>query len=354
MDHLQIELCLESIVDKLKYERDDIISTLVKYASGTLKSILERLRIRYIGQLSQHYNIIKKIESGSSSQVLVVEDKKNKHIYALKRLWGQGRFEIRNFLEEIAILIDLSKSQECSPYLVCFNDAFSAKYGQYNYKYIFLRTEFIEGHRLEDLRVCLSDKTKMIPQSLLRFIIYSILKGLEYIHSKGVAHRSIKDDNIMFNSNFIKIVDFGSSCYFKKYQERCYKFANAYAFLAPEERFNIDDTEKYSKLDFNKSDLWAVGIILFEFVSNKDSEHYIDNPESYTDRMRELINGSLIEFFSYKKYPLDDDLKVLLFKLLTINPKDRLDAKEALKLINTSKMGNIQALNKFYNDNCVK
>lgn len=44
------------------------------------------------------------------------------------------------------------------------------------------------------------------------FILYEIMKGLHYIHSKGIIHRDIKPLNILVTSDWeIKISDFGQS-----------------------------------------------------------------------------------------------------------------------------------------------
>ena len=42
------------------------------------------------------------------------------------------------------------------------------------------------------------------------FILYEIMKGLHFIHSKGIIHRDIKPLNILVSSDWeIKISDFG-------------------------------------------------------------------------------------------------------------------------------------------------
>jgi serine/threonine protein kinase len=44
----------------------------------------------------------------------------------------------------------------------------------------------------------------------IKYIVYEITKGLNYIHSRGVIHRDMKPLNILVNDNWeIKISDFG-------------------------------------------------------------------------------------------------------------------------------------------------
>lgn len=50
----------------------------------------------------------------------------------------------------------------------------------------------------------------------------AILKGLEYLHLKGIMHRDLKPANIMYNSGKAKavILDLGFATYFHKKDER--------------------------------------------------------------------------------------------------------------------------------------
>ena len=45
-----------------------------------------------------------------------------------------------------------------------------------------------------------------------RAVIKKLIKAVEYMHEKGVTHRDLKLENILFNSNFeLKVSDFGLS-----------------------------------------------------------------------------------------------------------------------------------------------
>lgn len=52
-----------------------------------------------------------------------------------------------------------------------------------------------------------------LEEETLRSIFHRVLDALAYIHSKGVCHRDIKPDNILYDSKteLVKIIDFGIS-----------------------------------------------------------------------------------------------------------------------------------------------
>lgn len=97
MDYLKLQLCLEQVIQKSKSDRNDLISTIIQYASEPLKSALEFLRVKYIGSLSLTYTIIKEIASGAFGRVLAVQDKKSKNKYALKMIKTQNKVNEKFF-----------------------------------------------------------------------------------------------------------------------------------------------------------------------------------------------------------------------------------------------------------------
>jgi len=70
-------------------------------------------------------------------------------------------------------------------------------------------TEFIDGDKIFSM---ISDEDIEDP-IFVWTIIYQLLLGLKFIHSKGVVHGDINQDNIMITTdNIVKYIDFGLSC----------------------------------------------------------------------------------------------------------------------------------------------
>lgn len=197
-------------------------------------------------------------------------------------------------------------------------------------------------------------------KDLIRWILFQILKGLETIHSLNIIHRDINPNHILISSKGeVKISGFGNSIndIESKFVED--KVVGQLAYIAP---------ECLLKLNFNnKIDIWGVGVIMLELyykktnllINNEDNSN-----EKYSIRLfkqlKKLANFFKIPFnFTENDYyegnlnawlntvklddkkfneifednpELDDDCLELLKRLLCFNPKERISAKEALKL----------------------
>jgi len=50
----------------------------------------------------------------------------------------------------------------------------------------------------------------MLVNNLIEFLIACIVSALEYIHTKGIIHRDVKPENLIFDSNgYLRLTDFG-------------------------------------------------------------------------------------------------------------------------------------------------
>ena len=88
-------------------------------------------------------------------------------------------------------------------------------------------------------------------------IAFKVLSSLAYCHSKGISHRDIKAENILFhkesNEGEIKIIDFGLS---KKYKnlEKMQTILGTPYYVAPEVLKGSYD---------EKCDIWSVGALIY-------------------------------------------------------------------------------------------
>jgi mitogen-activated protein kinase 1/3 len=119
-------------------------------------------------------------------------------------------------------------------------------------------------------------KKQTISNQLVCYFLYQILRGLKYIHSANVLHRDLKPSNLLINNNFnLKICDFGLSRIADPGVDHT-GFLTEYVatrwYRAPEIML--------MPKGYNKSiDVWSVGCILAEMISNKPlfpGKHYLD------------------------------------------------------------------------------
>ena len=137
------------------------------------------------------------------------------------------------------------------------------------------------------LRDVLNNKQFKTKENLM-FIFKSILKGLNYLHNlpSPIIHMDIKPENILLNIDIeqnnvlsVKIADFGLI----KYHFEKNNLEGTRTYMAPE-----CETQHLVTI---KSDIYSLGIILYEIINNWDTEmervvkiaDLKKNPEKYLD-----------------------------------------------------------------------
>jgi protein-serine/threonine kinase len=94
-----------------------------------------------------------------------------------------------------------------------------------------------------------------------------LLRGVEYLHSVGVAHRDLKPENLLLTSNgVLKIADFGEAECFRYPWEEEPRTANGRCgtipFIAPEVYLD-------GEFDPRPVDVWATGMIYMAMRTGK-------------------------------------------------------------------------------------
>ncbi|CAG9329287.1 unnamed protein product [Blepharisma stoltei] len=156
--------------------------------------------------------------------------------------------------------------------------------------------------------------------------IGEILKIMQFYHSKGIVHKSIRPENIVFESKsrdaLLKLKDFGES---SRIFDSPYRL-EFFHYMSPE----------MLKGDYSHaaSDIWSLGVILFVMMTGKHP-FPSDTPAILTQKINKglLLSDSFFSIYS-------NDLKDFLTKILTIEHSRRITASEALKhpwIINNDK-----------------
>ncbi|CAF2824148.1 unnamed protein product [Rotaria sp. Silwood2] len=204
-----------------------------------------------------------------------------------------------------------------------------------------------------------------LTEDLIRLIIYSIIRGLKFIHSADILHRDLKPTNIGIDRNSnITILDFGLARAASTGTPTGYVSTRigfiARWWRAPEIYLN---EEKYDK----KVDIWSVGCIMaelillkplfcgettynqlnkiFDIIGTPDfaTLREICKPESsaYIGRLEFKPKKDFNELFGFKYDPLTEkpisgvspEGIDFLDRLLSFDPRRRPTAEEALAIV---------------------
>tara|TARA_B100001094_G_C18189482_1_gene806137 strand:+ start:3257 stop:4375 length:1119 start_codon:yes stop_codon:yes gene_type:complete len=236
-------------------------------------------------------------------------DNKNE-VLAIKKIYISNP-KIRNYIEqEISVMKQIDNENILKLYNV-----------EYTMDYIYLILEYCDN----DLYTYL--KKNNITYEKIRFFMKQLINGLKYIVDKNIVHRDLKPQNILItNNNILKICDFGFAKEIKN-ENMISTMCGSPLYMAPE----IIDKNQYNI----KSDIWSVGIILYEMCM-KIHPFKSDNIKELIEK----INNKKIKIYYNKDIPIN--CKKLIKKLLQIKTKKRITWNE---LFNDKWINNLDQYN---------
>jgi len=279
------------------------------------------------------YDVINVLGEGGFGMVFLVE--KNKVQYALKVYTRKGisymnhEYNISNVITPIT---KTSTSSMCPPSIACSVDKGSFIFN--NTEQYYLVMEYVDGYSLEEYFRLTYVVFKNISEKCLAKFAYHILKGIDFLHSHGVAHNDIKPDNIIFNQSQLKLIDLGFGCVLdnKKYVNPLSCSTSAFSgtvyYISPELYELYYHKIEYDKEIFIKNDIWCFGLTLAELCDY----------DSYSQKLGERVYDYKYEngYFPYipetkkgKKIPLI--LRKMIKECLNFDYKKRPTAKKLLE-----------------------
>jgi len=126
---------------------------------------------------------------------------------------------------------------------------------------VYMVMEWVDGRLL---RKILDEQHKLAPERAVHLAL-RILDTLGYIHSRGVAHRDLKPENVMVDDNDnIKLIDFGIAANAKS---RRLTFAKLSQTMGTPDYISPEQVK--GKRGDSRSDLYALGVILYEMLTGK-------------------------------------------------------------------------------------
>lgn len=221
--------------------------------------------------------------------------------------------------------IDIMKTVS-HPFLVKYVDDF--KGNDLNVPSYFLVMEFAEGETLQKLIKNKALKSEAQIISIFKNILEGI-KGLHQIRgndeNKGIIHRDLKPENIIVNGEKVKILDYGISKVIDYTAlTSTGNFLGSPLYSSPEQ---ITDSKNIDK----RSDLYTLGIILYEMLTSKVPYEFNNLPE-LIDKIKNESPIPPRKHFA----AITNKFENIIFKLLEKNPYQRyLNIDELITVFNS-------------------
>ncbi|XP_075954570.1 death-associated protein kinase 3 [Anarhichas minor] len=260
-----------------------------------------------------YYEMEEELGSGQFAIVRKCKEKTTSIEYAAKfikkrRLSSSRRGVSREEIErEVNILREIQHSN-----IITLHDIFENKAD------VILILELVSGGELFDF---LAEKESLTEEEATQFL-KQILDGVQYLHSKRIAHFDLKPENIMLlDKNVpnprIKLIDFGIAHQIKAGNE----FKNIFGtpeFVAPE-------IVNYEPLGL-EADMWSIGVITYILLSGA-------SPFLGETKQETLTNISAVNYdFDEEYFSNTSELaKDFIRRLLVKDPKKRMTIDDSLE-----------------------
>ena len=290
------------------------------------------------------FTILSILGHGTFGVVYRAKEEKTGKIYAIKRVFQDQKYKNR----ELDILKELNH-----PNIISLKHYFFTKSEkeQNNEKEpaIFLNCvmDFFPQTLSRILSVNYQSRKQLDP-FIAKLYAYQMLLSLKYLHSKGIAHRDIKPQNILVDSktNKIKLCDFGSA-------KKLIQGQNSIAYICS--RFYRAPELIFGAVNYTSQiDVWSMGCVISELVLGRPmfpgattSDQLVEiirilgtptkddicsmNPQFQEHKFPDIKPIPLEKIFKNRIIP--DYFLDLISKILVFNPTKRLTAEKALEHI---------------------
>lgn len=234
----------------------------------------------------------------------------NSKLPAYKELVAIKIIEIKDKKDETDVLSEAGRWAGITGHqnIISFINAISLQNNK-----IALVSEFADGGTLTEL---VKNNGGLLPVDQSIKIIFQVLDGLDYLHSKNMIHRDIKPDNILIKNGVICLADFGVSKLVATGLTQSV-VSGTPAYMSP---------ESFQGYRNSQTDIWSVGVVFYQLLTGRlpfagnDSFSLIHSiisnninplPDGVPIPIREVILCALEKDVS-KRYKTIEEMKVAL------------------------------------------
>ena len=238
----------------------------------------------------------KRIGRGSFSKIYKGIHKDTRQIVAVKKIELDNIKKLNSNIErEINVMKKLSHPNIVKLYDVVYD---------YNNNNIYLIIEYCSKG---DFNKFLNKRP--LKEKYARKYMRQLADGLKYLLENNIMHRDLKPHNILLTEdNKLKLSDFGFARYFEK-NTLVETLCGSPMYMAPE----IMKHREYT----NKSDLWSVGIIIYETLTGRPPF----NSKTFYNLLKNIEQKKIV---IQPNIILSNDCKDLIYSLLVKDPRKRI------------------------------
>jgi serine/threonine protein kinase len=251
----------------------------------------------------------KLIGKGSFSSIFLGTSKyNNENVYAIKKMNVDNIKKLsKNIKREIELHQQFNHRNIIKIYDVIYDDTL-------HNNHIYLVLEYCKQGDFHTFQ-----NKRPIREYYIKKYVNDLSGGLKYLYKLKIVHRDLKTKNLLISDcGDIKIADFGFAKIYnedKVNPDLKQTYCGSPLYMAPEILY-------YQKYD-NKSDLWSVGIIIYEMITGNPPYHV----KNFYQLMKELDKGDITFPVDYKTV-ISQKLQTLLNSLLIKEPQYRLSWSE--------------------------
>ncbi|XP_009876460.1 PREDICTED: serine/threonine-protein kinase Nek1, partial [Apaloderma vittatum] len=243
------------------------------------------------------YIKVRKIGEGSFGKAILVKSKENGQQYVIKeinisKMSNKEREESRR---EVAVLANMKH-----PNIVLYRESFEEN------GCLYIVMDYCEGGDL--FKKINAQKGILFSEDQILDWFVQICLALKHIHDRKILHRDIKSQNIFLTKDgTIQLGDFGIARVLNSTAELARTCIGTPYYLSPE----ICQNKPYN----NKSDIWALGCVLYEMCTLK----HAFEAGNMKNLVLKIISGPFPPVSVHYSY----DLRNLLSQLFKRNPRNR-------------------------------